>query len=71
MARRKASQWEDDCYVCQAMKYAEDYGRMPTPRELEAAFAQAADELGPERAGVIERSERSGRTDGRFGAPKP
>jgi hypothetical protein len=71
MARRKASQWEDDCYACQAMKYAEDHGRMPTPGELGAAFARAAEELGPERAGVIERSERGGRSDKQFGTIKP
>jgi hypothetical protein len=62
MARKKkTSMWEDDCDICVAMQFAEENGRMPTIKEFQVAFEQAAKRLGPERAGITEIDPRTGK----------
>lgn len=39
--KQKEDEWFDDCTVCQAMRFADKEGRMPTLAELRRAFKKA------------------------------
>lgn len=41
LKREKDGDFFDDCPVCQAMKLAQEKGRMPTQEELKEAFKKA------------------------------
>ncbi len=57
---KKKSDYEDcdDCLVCQAMKYAEETGHFPSPKELREVF-KAQEKRGAIIGGPLIDEERT------------